>query len=49
MPKNSQTEDKLSCEKMKMRGIVIVLMRVRSDQSFQKTSEIPQFQPPIEI
>jgi hypothetical protein len=47
-PKNSQTEERLSCENMNIRGIVIVLIRVRSDQRRQNMSGISQFPPPTE-
>jgi hypothetical protein len=49
MPKNNQTEERFSCKNINIIGIVIVLMRVRSDQSLQKISEIPKFPPPSEI
>ncbi len=48
-PKNNQTEERLSCENINMSGIVIVLMRVRSDQSRQNMSGISQFPPPTEM
>jgi hypothetical protein len=49
MPKKSQTEERFSWEKIKIRGMVIVFMSVRSDPSFQKTSEMPQFHQPSKI
>jgi hypothetical protein len=49
MPKNIQIIDKSWLRITKMRGMVIVLMRVRRVPSFQKLSGIHQFPPPIEI
>jgi hypothetical protein len=48
-PKNSQTDERLSCENINMRGIVIVLMRVKSAQRRQNMSGMSQFPPPTEM
>lgn len=48
MPKNIQIIDRSWCRMIKIRGIVMVFMRVRSVQSFQICVGIHQFPPPIE-